>query len=331
MRTIEKLSPTALHLWERDREDFYCQRLSDNRVKRDPQSPAMAVGSAFDAFVKCSLHHHIFGHDADGVYDLQRLFEEQVENKEIRPWAWEAGKYAFDCYRTWGNYEDLLRELLQSEEEPRFEFSLNSVIGGVPLQGKPDLWYKRVVQVTYDWKVNNFCSKSAASPKKFYKSCRDCWGQCRGKPTRGGGDPKSHKGYKEIDHHGHLIGGHFMSEVDKKWADQISTYAWMLGVEVGDEDMVAGIDQLCCKPSPDPEENKLPLIRVAQHRCRISKVWQEQLLKRYQACWASLQSGHIFDDLTREESDARCEVLDMPQPEGDDEFWMAVNERQYRG
>jgi hypothetical protein len=342
MRTIEKLSPTALHQWERDRQDFYTQRLSENRAKREPQSGAMAVGSAFDAFVKCALYSHIFGNEGESfvdragvdtgipIYNLQRLFEEQVENKEIRPWAWEAGKYAFDCYVTWGNYNELLQELLQSEEDPRFEFSLDCVVGGVPLQGKPDLWYKKVVQVVYDWKVMGFCSKSSQSPKKFYRSCRDCWGLDRGKATRGGGEPKAHKGYKEIDHEGHKIGSHFLSEVDKKWADQITTYAWMLGVPVGDESMVVGLDQLVCKPAPDPEANRMPLIRVAQHRCRISEGWQEGLLKRYQSCWEAIQSGHIFDDMTREESDARCEVLDMEQPESDD-LWDMINVREFKG
>jgi hypothetical protein len=343
MRIVEKISPTSLHLWESDREAFYMKYLSDARPPRLDQTGAMAVGSAFDAFVKCALHHHLFGNegasfvDRDGndtgvgIYNLKRLFEEQVDNPEIRPWAWEAGKYCFDSYVTWGNYNSLLQELMQSEEDPRFEFELRGEIAGVPLVGKPDLWYKRAVQVIYDWKVMGYCSKSANSPKKFYKTCRDCWGMDRAKPTRGGGQPKAHKGYEEIDHKGHLIGSHWLEQVDKKWADQISIYSWMMGVEVGDDTMVAGLDQLCCKPAPDPEANRNPLIRVAQHRCRISKEWQEKLQARLQAMWSQLQSGHIFDDLSREDSDARCEVMDMPQPEGDDEFWGAVNERQYRG
>jgi hypothetical protein len=97
-------------------------------------------------------------------------------------------------------------------------------------------------------------------------------------------------------------------------------------VEVGDEDMVTCIDQLACKPT----EDRFPLIRVAQHRCRISKDWQLKLKDRLVKCWGIIQSGHIFDDLSREESDARCEVLDM-EKEPEDEFWSMVNERQYRG
>ena len=326
MREIKRLSPTSLHIFESDRELFYTKYLSDAKPEWEPQSPAMAVGSSFDAFVKCNLHQHLFGNDGDGEYDLRSLFEKQVSNEELREWAWRAGKYAFDCYRTWGCYDDLLADLEQSEEDPRFEFELHGDIDGVPFVGKPDMWYKRNVQAVLDWKVTGFCSKYSNSPKKLYKSCRDCWGKERAKPTRGGGEPKPHKGYVEIDHHGHKIGQHFLEEADKKWADQIAIYSWLLGVEVGDDSMVTCIDQLACKPSDD----EMPLIRVAQHRCRISAAWQNTLYKRIQDCWTILQSGHIFDDLTREESDSRCEVLDMAQDD-DDEFWAEVNKREYRG
>lgn len=333
MREPKYLSPTSLRLWEKDREEFYKNYLSDNRPEWDLQSAPAAVGSAFDAFVKCALHADLFGNDGNGVYDLRTLFESQVNNEELRTWAWEAGKYAFDCYWICGCYSELLRELEKSEEDPRFEFTLVGDVAGVPVKGKPDLWYKRGVQVVYDWKVQGYCSKHAQSPKKYYKSCRDCWGSGRAKPTRGGGDPKPHKGYKEIDYHGHKIGEHFMEEVDAGWADQIAIYSWLLGVEPGDDITVTGIDQLCCKPSPDPEADPSPLIRVAQHRCRISKGWQLELLDRLESCWAQIKTGYIFDDLSREESDARCEVLDMPQVSlGDgDEFWAEVERKEYRG
>lgn len=331
MRSIKRLSTTSLHLWEKDPEQFYLKYLSDACPPWEPQSDAMAVGSAFDAYVKCALHHHLFGNDGDGVYDLRTLFESQVQDEEMRPWAWEAGKYAFDCYVTWGCYTELLEELEKSEVDPRFEFEVNGVIGGVPVVGKPDLWYKRGVQVLYDWKVMGFCSKYAQSPKKFHKSCRDCWGEDRAKPTRGGGEAKPHKKYNEIDFHGHKIGDHYLHEVDKSWADQLTIYSWLQGVEVG-EPVVVGLDQLACKPSPDPEKNRWPLIRVAQHRCRIHEEWQKSLLARLQLCWDHLQKGHVFMDLSKEDSDARCEVLDMEQPETeDDDFWNSLKERQYRG
>lgn len=324
MREVERLSPTSLYVWESDREAFYTKYLSDAKPEWEPQSPAMIVGSAFDAFVKHHLHKDLFGESEE--FDLRSLFESQCTNEELQDWAWDAGKYVFDCYKKCGCYGEILKELEKSEEDPRFEFALFGNIEGVPVIGKPDMWYKCGVQVVLDWKVMGYCSKYSNSPKKLYKTCRDTWTKEVSKPTRGGGEAKPHKKYEEMEHCGHLIGGHWLEDVDKKWADQIAMYSWLLGVEIGNEDMVTCIDQLSCKPG-EPK----PLIRVAQHRCRISQDWQMKLLDRLKSCWETIQSGHIFDDLTREESDKRCEILDMPQPEGDDDFWALVNERAYRG
>jgi len=350
MRELKAISPTSLFQWERDKDDFYRKYLSDYRAPYDPQSRPASVGSAFDAFVKCALHHHIFGNDGDGVYELKRLFNEQVDEAN-REWAWGAGKYCFDCYRTWGIYDALLQELLRSEEDPRFEFKLTGDVKGVPLVGKPDLWYKLDVQVVYDWKVMGYCSKSPQSPKKFYRSCIDCWEPTKTrKATRGGGHSKPHPKFEEMDHKGHKIGAHWMEDVDKKWADQITIYSWLMGMEVGDEDTIVGIDQLACKPNPDKiaqdkmlVENKdsdevievqdfKPLIRVAQHRCRVSEFWQHSLMNRITSMWETVHSGHIFTELSREDSDKRCQVMDIPPPnDGNDDFWAMCNERPFRG
>lgn len=336
MRTIKGFSPTSLHLWERDRDEYYLKYLADFKRPDQQQTDAMSVGSAFDAYVKASLHHHIFGNDGDGEYDLENLLTTQCDEACL-PFARRAGKECFDRYRICGCYDELLEVMLRSEEPPRFEFTLRGEVGGVPLVGKPDCWFKVGVQVTLDWKVEGFCSKYSQSPKKFYKSCRDTWEPTdKLKATRGGGQAKPHKKYEEIEHHGHKIGAHWLEDVDKKWADQIAIYSWLLGMDVGDEETITCIDQLACKPNPlqkDANERLFPLIRVAQHRCRISSFWQHSLLGRLQDAWRCVQSGHIFDDLSVEDSRARCEVLDMQVPTDDEEeeLWAMVNERQYRG
>lgn len=339
MRTIKGLSPTSLHLWESDRDEFYLKYLADASRPDQQQTDAMSVGSAFDAYVKASLHHHIFGHDGGGEYALETLLTTQVDNNCLE-FARRAGKHCFDRYRVCGAYDELLEVMLRSEEPPRFEFKLTGEVGGVPLVGKPDCWFKVGVHVTLDWKVEGYCSKYAQSPKKFYKTCRDTWEPTKEvKATRGGGEPRPHKGYEEMEHHGHKIGGHWLEDVDKKWADQIAIYSWLLGMPVGDEETITCIDQLACKPHPlqdGADERMDPLIRIAQHRCRISSFWQHSLLGRLQDTWRCIQAGHIFDDLSLEESKARCEVMDMQMPvsEPEDEnaeLWAMVNERQYRG
>ena len=322
MKTISFLSPTSLHLFESDRDEFYLKYLSDNARPDQVQTDAMAVGSAFDAYVKANLYYDLFGPSDE--YSVDTLMKTQVDEECIE-FAHRAGGYAFDCYEKCGCYRELLDELRKSTEPPRFEFKLTGAIGNIPLVGKPDCWYKKNIQVTLDWKVEGFCSNHPQSPKKFYKSCRDTWGEEVAKPTRGGGEPKPHKGYVEIDHYGHKIGSHWLEDVNTRWADQIAIYSWLLGMEVGDEDTVTCIDQLACKPG-DPN----PLIRVAQHRCRISEKYQRGLFARLEACWQALTTNHIFTDMEKDESIARCELLDMPTGEPD-EFWAMVNERQYRG
>lgn len=329
MRIPRYLSPTSLHLWERDREEFYRKYLADTKRPHIAQSNAMAVGSAFDAFVKCELHKALFGNDGGGEYDLETLMEAQVD-ADCLPFAYRAGQHTFDRYKICGAYDELLEDLQTSDSPPKFEFTLMDEIGGVPLIGKPDCWYTRNdIQVVLDWKVMGYCSRHTQSPKKLYRYCRDTWGADAAKPTRGGA--KAHPKYVELDHHGHKIGTHWLEDVDKKWADQIAIYSWMLGVDVGDESMVTCIDQLACKPHPDGDE---PLIRVAQHRCRISSFWQHSLLGRLQDCWNTVNSGHIFSDLSREESDQQCKVLDLqnkcPSDEMDD-FWAMVSEKPFRG
>jgi hypothetical protein len=339
MREVKFISPTSLHLWESDREQFYITRLSDTRTPRDEQSPAAAVGSAFDAFVKSALYKQIYGHDGGGVYDPQRLFEEQVQGEENQAFAWRSGQECFKRYCKSGAFAELLVELTSSTREPRFEFSLQGEIQGIPLQGKPDLYYFRDCHVLYDWKVQGFCSRHSQSPAKFYRSCRDTWTAEEAKPTRGGGQPKAHKKYEEMEHKGHKLGAHWMEDVNKKWADQLCIYGWLMGVPVGCEDFIVGIDQLSCKPAPVVDGKPTlpyPLIRVSQHRCRISEYFQRELMTRLNYMYSRLKCGYIFDDITREESDAKIETLEamtaaVDEDESRSAIWDMCNEREYRG
>jgi len=306
MRLPSYLSPSSLALWEKDRQAFYLKHLVDDRPPREPQRDYMSIGSAFDAYVKSALHEALFGEGADPRFEFEAIFEEQVEPHN-RDWALKAGKYAFDAYIISGSYDELLDMLRKSEEQPEFEFTIKGVVNGVPVLGKPDLRFVHELgaHVILDWKVNGFCSKYGSSPYKGYRLIRDGWTAEQGKPSRGVG--KSHKMYKPIPHEGMTVGAHFMEETCEDWADQLSIYGWMLGEEVGNENVVALVDQLVCKP-----KNPYPWVRVANHCCRLSRPWQQSLVKRLTNCWETIKSGYIFSDiLSREESDERCEILDM--------------------
>ena len=316
MRTPTYLSYSALSLWEASPDDFYMKYLSENRPARLPQTGPMSVGSAFDAYVKAALHEALFGEGADPVYELEALFESQVE-KHNRDWAWKAGEYCFDRYKFTGAYDELLKLLDQSVEDPHFECKLEGALGEVPFTGKPDcrfildMGYGRI-SVVLDWKVKGFCSKSAPSPSKGYMLCRDAYDPIPNKsgvPKESRSHDKCHKLYMEHDFRGLTINRDYMENCSKDYADQCSIYGWLLGEPVGSDALIF-IDELICKPTGNALEGEYPLIRVANHRARVKPGYQQELIERIDSCWGAIISGHIFSDVSREESDLHIEALD---------------------
>ena len=306
MRKPKFISSSALGLWETDKESYYLKYLADVKPPKEPQMNYMAAGSAFDAFVKAALHEALFGKGNDPAYERDALFTSQVEEQN-RDECWEVGQHAFEAYKLCGAYDELLADMQRSEFDPMFEFRLDKVVEGVPLMGFPDCFYihKSGVHVVLDWKFNGRFSKYGATPYKYYSMIRDGWNETTAKPSRNCSRP--HPKYKEKTHREVKLGSHCMAETSKDWADQLSIYAWMLGEKVGGEDFVVCIDQLACKT----REGQLPLIRIANHRAKISAKWQNQLVQRLKSCWATIKSGHIFADLSEEDSKARQEILEL--------------------
>lgn len=302
-KTVPKtLSYSSWSLKESDTEEFFLRYLACNRPSRLPQTNYMSVGSGFDAFVKAELHTAIFG-DA-GEFAFDKLFTSQVEEQN-RDFAYDAGKHALEAYRFSGAYDELLGLLERSVEPPRFESTLTGEIGnGVPFTGKPDLRFMLPdgVRVVLDWKVRGYCSKSATSPSPGFSMCRDAY--VEGKPTRGGG--KAHAKYLAYDHRGLEINAGYMETCSKDYANQVSIYGWLLGETPGDEQVVVAIDEIVSKGGA-PET---PLLRVAQHKARVSRDHQLELLKSIEACWESITSGHIFTYLSEAESDEKCEEME---------------------
>ena len=303
MKLPKYLSPSSRSLFYTDRREYYLKYLADERPPRMPQTKPMSVGSSFDAYIKSYLHKRLFG-VVEPKYELDTLLKSQVESQNL-DWAIDAGKICFEQYKESGAIADLMIELEKAIDDPRFEFKVEGrllhedIIDGIPIVGYPDLYFKldNEAHVIYDFKVNGFCAKSNTSPKPGYIMCRDGWA---GKQSRS--HRTSHKN-AHISNYGGIkinVAGHFES-VDDSWAAQLTTYGWLEGVSVGDK-MIAGIEQLACSPGPK--------IRVASHRGLVSKPYQLQLLGTYAYQWKTIHSGHIFDDLTREESDQMCATLD---------------------
>ena len=309
MRRPTYLSHSSVSLFEKDPDEFYLKYLSENRPGRLLQTYPMSVGSAFDARVKSSLHEACFGKGADHKYEFEALFESQVEEQN-RDFALGAGEYAFQAYKISGAYDELLKLLEKSIEPPQFETTLTGEIGGAPFLGKPDCRFvldlgQGRISVVFDWKVKSFCSNYAASPSKGYILCRDGYG---GKVSRS--HNQSHKLYMEHGFRGLTINRGYLEDYSAEYADQCMIYGWLLGEPVS-EDTLVFIDELVCKPTGDAVAGQYPLIRVASHRSRVREEYQWDLIERIETCWNAIISGHIFFDMSREESDLHCHELNQ--------------------
>lgn len=312
MRTLSYLSPTSLSIYMDDKVRFYLLYLADTKLKREPQTEPMAIGSAFDAYVKSYLHERLFGKDPK--FDLRTLFEAQVETQN-RTKAWDAGRYVFEQYKASGILTDLMIELDASVTTPRFEFDLMGVVdnqkeahlGGVPFLGKPDLFYtnKEAARVIHDWKVNGFYSKNGASPVQGYIKLRTV-----GQPY------KAHKNALPMRWKGLTLNmAQTLDMVKVDWAQQLAIYMWLCGEDVGTEDCAGSIDQIVCKPG----SNVLPDLHFAEHRSKISKTFQLGVFNKAREAWNCITSGHYFQDMSLEDSKKRCEMLDKLQDSGSKE------------
>lgn len=325
------LSPTGIAKWLEGPEVYYKEYLADDRPPREPQTKPMAIGSAFDAYVKSHLHEILFGKNNDPKFTLDAIFEAQVE-PHLRDWARGHGEYCFAQYKQAGALADLMLELEMAQGTPRFEFDIMGAIHGfregvtLPagtdgtltscvLMGKPDVHFinKHGASIVLDFKVNGYCSK--ASPMPGYLRLR----------SAGRTDLGSHKDCVPMTEQGMTINvGSYLERLNKPWARQLSIYAWMLGQTVGDRFILA-IDQLAC----DGSKGGMPSIRIAEHRCLVSSRFQHETFLKACEIWEVIHSDHIFRDMTKEESASRCRALDgvgaaLRGRGGDNDAWFAA-------
>lgn len=282
--------------------------MASERPPRIPQNQAMAVGSAFDAYVKCFLHRSLFGsnHRDSPQFVFDTLFEKQVEPQN-RDYGMKAGAICFSSYKDSGALRELLEILQRADEEPMMEFSkqgivedaTNSVyrpVGNVMILGKPDLYFRlKGVSITHDWKVNGYVATRPKGPEPGYLKYLQ----------------QGHKnhGTAHRDAHPHHENDYVYSlnpniEMQKpEWGRQLAAYSWICGADVGSE-IIVSVDQLCCAPS-----FPTPVIGVAQHRCQLTPSFQRKTYSEFQDCWDAVQSDHIFRHLSLEDSQARVGAL----------------------
>jgi hypothetical protein len=284
MKKLEYLSPTAIAQFFRNPEEFYLVRLAEPRVPREPQTAPMAVGSAFDAYAKSCLHRRLVGDDPK--YSFETLFETQVE-PQCRDEARVAGKLCFDRYEEIGALAALEFELRQAQDKPCFEFEIKGEVDGVPLLGRPDLFFVNAqgCPVVFDWKVNGYYSKFGVSPMRGYVLCR----------PNGGAYP----GVVAQTFKGMAINvGCCLSQLNEDWARQLSVYAYLTG---STPEFIAAVDQVACRPGN---------IRIAEHRLRITEEYQRRVITEAKHVWEVVNSDHVFRSMSLADSQARCAVLD---------------------
>ncbi len=320
LRKPDYLSPSSLALFERSPDDYILKYVAPFSPARDPQTQPMAIGSAFDAYVKSYLYQR-FVNKGDAEYAFEYMFEKQVE-PQWRDWARKEGQFVFKYYQHTGSLADLILELQNHVAEPKFETDIlgtvdgrqhlmsftagaarNSDIhkaikyGAVRLLGKPDMYFITASgdRIILDWKVNGYCANSPQSPLKGYVRCYE-----HGKPVKVHPDAVVE-----------TVGGirvnraMYLEDIKRDWARQITVYAWLLGTPVGGR-IIAAIDQIVGQPHN---------LRVANHRLLIRPESQCEFYCQAADLWNRVTTGHYYPEFTKAESDARVEQLLQP-PKG---------------
>lgn len=308
MRKPEYLSPTSMSKWASDPNAYYLHYLSDSPPPREPQTVPMAVGSAFDAYVKSYLYEKLFGDPGapgnDPAFKRDAIFEEQVA-KHNRDAARKDGEHCFWAYKHLGALDDILLELGRSRERPQFEMDVRGAVThghygtvqSVPFRVKPDLHYvnEHGAKVILDWKVNGFYSKSGQSPTPGFVRAR-----------RSGKMPWTHDDCTLGTHKGLIVNTKAgLEKYNEEWARQCSVGAWVCGAEVGSE-FVAIVHQLACRPG-----TSRPEITVAEHIAFVSPEYQRSVHLEAVQMWQAINSDHVFRHLSFEESRDLCALLDQ--------------------
>lgn len=269
---LNYISPSSYASWVQDPEQWY---LHYGVGLRTPQTAAMAVGSAFDAFVKAYISERLHGRRVE--FEFSSLFESQVSEPH-RDAALEAGRICFYYYRKYGCLGRLM-ELIDGKLV-RMETQITGTVGGQYVGlGRPDLIFELGTgrYGIVDWKVNGYYSN--ASPEPGYYVLEP--GSTR------------HKRYSECVLHGIPC-----NDNPLRWEDQLLQYHWILGSPI-DEPCLGMIEQLVFRGGN---------CRVASFR---NKLLKPSLFDDIVRMWNYVKDGWYLHTMSKEESIERCKLLDM--------------------
>ena len=258
------LSPSSLMTAEDMPNTFYLNRLINDKMDKDPQGIAAAVGSAFDYFIKAKLVETKFPYKAD----ILPLLKEGIETNKAE--ALRMGSKAYSAY---------VESAYEEDEYENIELRLTKEVEGVPLTGYLDATSKIITTEDYneifqstmtyndivipmDWKTTGYSSKSPVSPPPGYF--------------------KMFEGLMRRPSHDDFHPDMPFETINPKWATQLCTYGWLMDYPVGTP-FHARLDTLVWKNNA---------IRcIARYYGLISERFQEHVMMRYKRLWKSLMDG----------------------------------------
>lgn len=337
MRKRKYLSPSQILKWEKEPEQYYVQYLAETKVARSPQTMPMAVGSAFDAYVKASLQRRFnLPFEAFPFESEEAALERNIENAIMRPEAAQIGQRLLQAYKDSGAYGLLCEEALDGNDVNQIRMEVDGTVElwGIPFVYKPDFQFissmktisGRPLPGIIDWKVNGYCSRSNVSPRGGFISVRDGW---KGAPhSRGNFAPHKNANVVKIGSRLEINRNddfYRPSGACDDWCIQLTIYALgackNMGIEPGDSPLYVGIDQLACKTiqvdgASEPE--RLP--RVAIHRWFVTPHIIATLQERVERMWETINSDHVFRWLSKDDSMRRCDELEKQAALGDSHY-----------
>ncbi|MCK9460638.1 MAG: hypothetical protein M0R80_13450 [Proteobacteria bacterium] len=258
------LSPSGVLTYLRDETEFYVRYVLGHKTKTKQTMP-MAIGTCFDAIVKARISEALLGKKYSDVFD--QLIGDSIE-------ALPYGQHCWTEYRDSGAFADLMLELNLAVAEPRMELEVRDTVFGVPMLGKPDLYFvtKTGAQVIYDFKVNGYMNPT--SPKPGYLV------------TRFRGQRSSYKTCKVTEVQGIRMNTAMLPQFGSSvqdWLIQLCMYSWILGEPIGTE-TVMGIDQITSSDGPYSD------LRISSYRFQVERSVQMQLRDLITLIWKRMHS-----------------------------------------
>lgn len=257
--------------------EFYLMRLAGMPYMPFPQTRPMAMGYAFESFVKAEIAR-LLG-KLEYKNKLAKLLENiQPEHQDIIA----KGHELFEEYCHCGQLKRLIDEGVEDVElEGHAELGGHSIegivsnFGVIKIFGKPDAV---MVDRPLDWKVNGFESKWGKSPTPGYVRSF----------TRG------------VDKGRHEKSQLPMELLDPEWATQMVFYNWLKkGAVVGP--MLGAIEQVAISPTK---------VSFSSFRSSISTTFVEKIFDQLNDLWTRLKDGQINEPVPDTQ---KCEPYGEPK------------------